>query len=333
MTSRLLGSAAIAATVAWLVSTSITRLDAQDGAPVVRTHPQAAAPFSPPRTPDGHPDMQGYWTNGTYTPLERPAELGTKEFFTREEALAYAKRRDDQLRAQPRDNIHYDDAIWQGEREVKGLTSLRTSLIYDPPDGRIPPLTAEGQKRGEARAAARKLMGPADNAQMRTLGERCIMWPHEGPPMLPAGYFPNLQIVQGPNQFVVMQEIIHNARVIPTDSRPRLGEAIRHYRGESRGRWEGDTLVVETANFTDATQFRGSSAALAVTERFTMIDRDTIRYRFTVADPTTWSRPWSAEIPMVRTEDPIYEYACHEGNYGLPNILRAQRVADAAANK
>ena len=237
MTSRLLGSAAIAASVAWLVSTPITRLDAQGGAPVVRTHPHAAAPFSPPRTPDGHPDMQGYWTNGTYTPLERPAELGTKEFFTREEALAYAKRRDDQLRAQPRDNIHYDDAIWQGEREVKGLTSLRTSLIYDPPDGRIPPLTAEGQKRAEARAAARKLMGPADNAQMRTLGERCIMWPHEGPPMLPAGYFPNLQIVQGPNQFVVMQEIIHNARVIPTDGRPRLGQAIRHYRGESRGRW------------------------------------------------------------------------------------------------
>jgi len=333
MTSRLLGSAAIAATVAWLVSAPITRLDAQGGAPVVRTHPHAAAPFSPPRTTDGHPDMQGYWTNGTYTPLERPAELGTKEFFTREEALAYAKRRDDQLRAQPRDNIHYDDAIWQGEREVKGLTSLRTSLIYDPPDGRIPPLTAEGQKRVEARAAARKRMGPADNAQMRTLGERCIMWPHEGPPMLPAGYFPNLQIVQGPNQFVVMQEIIHNARVIPTDGRPRLGQAIRHYRGESRGRWEGDTLVVETANFTDATQFRGSSSALAVTERFTMIDRDTIRYRFTVEDPTTWSRPWSAEIPMIRTEDPIYEYACHEGNYGLPNILRAQRVADAAARK
>ena len=333
MTSRLLGSAAIAATVAWLVSAPITRLDAQGGAPVVRTHPHAAAPFSPPRTTDGHPDMQGYWTNGTYTPLERPAELGTKEFFTREEALAYAKRRDDQLRAQPRDNIHYDDAIWQGEREVKGLTSLRTSLIYDPPDGRIPPLTAEGQKRVEARAAARKRMGPADNAQMRTLGERCIMWPHEGPPMLPAGYFPNLQIVQGPNQFVVMQEIIHNARVIPTDGRPRLGQAIRHYRGESRGRWEGDTLVVETANFTDATQFRGSSSALTVTERFTMIDRDTIRYRFTVEDPTTWSRPWSAEIPMIRTEDPIYEYACHEGNYGLPNILRAQRVADAAARK
>ena len=181
MTSRLLGSAAIAATVAWLVSTPITRLDAQDGAPVVRTHTHtAASPFSPPRTPDGHPDMQGYWTNGTYTPLERPAEFGTKEFFTREEALAYAKRRDDQLRAQPRDNIHYDDAIWQGEREVKGLTSLRTSLIYDPPDGRIPPLTAEGQQRAEARAAARKLRGPADNAQMRTLGERCIMWAARG---------------------------------------------------------------------------------------------------------------------------------------------------------
>jgi hypothetical protein len=307
-----------------------TPLGAQHGAPVVRGHEKPPAAYSPPRMPDGHPDMQGYWTNGTYTPLERPAEFGTKEFLTPDEAAAYAKRRDDQLRAQPRDNIHYDDAIWQSEREVKGLTSLRTSLIYDPPDGRIPPTTAEGQRRADARAAARKRMGPADNAQMRTLGERCIMWPHEGPPMLPAGYFPNLQIVQGPNVFVVMQEIIHNARVIPYDDRRPLGLAIRQYRGESRGRWEGDTLVVETTNFTEATQFRGSSAAMKVTERFTMLDRDTIQYRFTVEDPTTWARPWSAEIPLLRTEDPIYEYACHEGNYGLPNILRAQRVADAA---
>jgi hypothetical protein len=333
MTSRLLGSAAIAATAALLMATAITRLDAQGGAPVVRTHTHAAAPFSPPRTSDGHPDMQGYWTNGTYTPLERPTELGTKEFFTREEALAYAKRRDDQLRAQPRDNIHYDDAIWQGEREVKGLTSLRTSLVYDPPDGRIPPLNAEGQRRADARAAERKLRGPADSAQTRALSERCIMWGHEGPPMLPAGYFPNLQIVQGPNQFVVMQEIIHNARVIALDGRPHLSGGVRQYGGDSRGRWEGDTLVVDTTNFTDVTQFRGSSSALKVTERFTMLDRDTIRYRFTVEDPATWARPWSAEIPMVRTEDPLYEYACHEGNYGLPNILRAQRVTDAATTK
>jgi hypothetical protein len=282
---------------------------------------------------DGHPDMQGYWTNGTYTPLERPAEFASKEFLTRAEAAAYAKRRDDQLRAQPRDNIHYDDAIWQSERDVKGLTSLRTSLIYDPPDGRIPPMTAEGQRRADARDAVRKLRGPADSAQARALSERCIMWGHEGPPMLPAGYFPNLQIVQGPNQFVVMQEIIHNARVITFDARPQLAGSIRQYHGDSRGRWEGDTLVVETTNFNDATQFRGSSAALKVTERFTMLDRDTIQYRFTVDDPTTWARPWSAEIPMIRTEDPIYEYACHEGNYGLPNILRAQRVADAAARK
>jgi hypothetical protein len=317
----------MAAAVAGMLA---AQLGAQ-GAPKVRTHdPSARASYSPPRTPDGHPDMQGYWTNATYTPLERPTEFGTKEFLTPEEAKAYAKRRDDQLRAQPRDNIHYDDAIWQSEREVKGLSSLRTSLIYDPPDGKIPPMTAEGQKRADARAAARKLMGPADNAQMRTLGERCIMWPHEGPPMLPAGYFPNLQIVQGLGTFVVMQEIIHNARVISYDSRPRLGKTIQQYRGDSRGRWDGDTLVVETANFNEATQFRGSSAAMKVTERFTMLDRDTIQYRFTVEDPTTWARSWSAEIPLNRTEDPIYEYACHEGNYGLPNILRAQRVADAA---
>ena len=326
MMSRLLGSAVTAAAVAVLLA---AQLGAQS-TPKVRAHDAGGrAAYSPPRTADGRPDMQGYWTNGTYTPLERPAEFGTKEFMTREEAAAYAKRRDDQLRAQPRDNIHYDDAIWQSERDVKGLTSLRTSLIYDPPDGRIPPMTAEGQRRADARAAERKLRGPADSAPARALSERCIVWPHEGPPMLPAGYFPNLQIVQGPNVFVVMQEIIHNARVIAYDDRRPLGHAIRQYLGEPRGRWEGDTLVVETTNFTEATQFRGSSSALKVTERFTMLDRDTIQYRFTVNDPTTWARPWSAEIPLLRTEDPIYEYACHEGNYGLPNILRAQRVADA----
>jgi hypothetical protein len=326
MTLRLFASAAIAAAVAAVMS---AQLGAQ-GAPRVRTHDGSApGPFSPPRMADGHPDMQGYWTNATYTPLERPTEFGNKEFLTPEEAKAYAKRRDDQLRAQPRDNIHYDDAIWQSEREVKGLSSLRTSLIYDPPDGKIPPMTAEGQRRADARAAERKRRGPADSAQARALSERCIVWPHEGPPMLPAGYFPNLQIVQGPGAFVVMQEIIHNARVIEYDGRPHAGKAIHQYRGDSRGRWDGDTLVVETTNFNDATQFRGSSAALKVTERFTMLDRDTIRYRFTVEDPTTWARAWSAEIPLLRTEDPIYEYACHEGNYGLPNILRAQRVADA----
>ena len=194
--------------------------------------------------------MQGYWTNATYTPLERPTEFGNKEFLTTEEAAAYAKRRNDQLLAQPKDNIHYDDAIWQGENYQKGLSSLRTSLIYDPPDGKIPPMTAEGQTRADARAAARKLLGPADNAQMRTLGERCIMWPHEGPPMLPAGYFPNLQIVQGPGTFVVMQEIIHNARV---DLVRRPSAAWQGHPAVSRrlrGRWEGDTLVVETPTST-----------------------------------------------------------------------------------
>ncbi len=296
--------------------------------------PRAAATtgtWAPPRTPEGHPDFQGYWTNGTYTPLERPAEFAGKEYFTQEEAQAYAKLRLDDLLDQPADNIHYDDAIWQSEKQPKAIAGLRTSLIVEPKDGRIPPMTADGQKRAQARAAARKLVGPADSWENRTLGERCIMWPHEGPPMLPAGYFPNLQIVQGPQHVVVMQEITHNARVIPTDGRSRIPSTMRQIGGDSRGHWDGDTLVVETTNFTDRTQFRGSSAALKVTERFTLVDIDTIRYEFTVEDPTTWAAPWRAEIPMRRTNDPIYEYACHEGNYGLPNILRAQRVMDAAA--
>jgi hypothetical protein len=310
---------------------------APDGAATASAAPSGrravASNWVPPRMPDGRPDLQGYWTNGTYTPLERPAEFAGKEYFSEEEAAAYAKRRLDDLLDQPADNIHYDDAIWQSEKQPKSVSGLRTSLIVEPKDGKIPPMTPEGQKRAAARAAARKLVGPADSYETRTLAERCITWGHEGPPMLPAGYFPNLQIVQGPNQFVVMQEITHNARVIPTDGRPRIPSTMRQIAGDSRGRWEGDTLVVETTNFTDRTQFRGSSAALKVTERFTLVDADTIRYEFTVEDPTTWAIPWRAEIPMRRTNDPIFEYACHEGNYGLPNILRAQRVMDAAAAK
>jgi hypothetical protein len=285
-----------------------------------------------PRTADGRPDFQGRWTNTTYTPFERPDEFAGKEYFTLEEAQAYAKQRYAQLLAQPQDSIHYDDAIWVSEPSgAKGLSSLRTSLVVEPKNGKLPPMNAEGRRRAEALAAARKTTDQFASAQARPLAERCIMWPHEGPPMLPAGYFPNLEIVQSPGQVAVLQEITHNARVIPVDAGPHVAASIRQYGGNSRGHWEGDTLVVESRNFTSLTAFRGASDKMVVTERFTMVDADNIDYEFTVTDPATWDTPWKAAVPLKRTPDPVFEYACHEGNYGMVNILRAKRLEEAKA--
>jgi hypothetical protein len=218
------------------------------------------------------------------------------------------------------------------EKLPKGMTTLRTSIVVDPADGRIPPLNEEGRKRNADRAAARRLVGQYDSAQARGLSERCIYWAHEGPPLMPTGYNSNLQIFQAPGEFVVIPEMMPVARVVPLDGRPHIGSAIHNLRGDSRGWWEGDTMVIQTTNFTDRTAFRQSSEHLKVTERFTMTDADTIRYQFTVDDPHTWDRPWSGEYPMKRTNDGIYEYACHEGNYGMPNILRAQRMEEEKAH-
>jgi hypothetical protein len=299
----------------------------------------AQRPASIPRLADGKPDMQGYWTNQTFTPLERPAQFKDKQFFTSEEAAAWAKRGIDNIVDQPRgeevktdQDIHYDDAIWMLEGYPKGAL-LRTSLITDPADGRIPPLNAEGQKRQQERAAARKGIGPFDSAQARGLSERCIYWAHEGPPLLPTGYNSNLQIVQSHDRFVVIPEMMPVARVIPFDGRPPVGNAIRGYRGDSRGRWEGDTFVVVTTGYRAETAWRGSSENLKVTERFTMTDPKTIRYQFTIEDPSTWTRPWSGEYPMTRIDGPLFEYACHEGNYGIGIILRGARLAEQAGSK
>jgi hypothetical protein len=278
-----------------------------------------------PRLSDGTPDMQGYWTNQTFTPLERPAEFKGKTFFTAEEAAEYTKRRLADVLDVPRGaevksdaDIHYDDGI-------------RTSIVTDPVDGRIPALNAEGQKRAEARALARKGIGPFDSAQARGLSERCIYWAHEGPPILPTGYNSNLLIVQAPQTFVLQPEMMPMARTVPLDRRPSIPAAIRGYRGDSRGRWEGDTMVIETANYSEKTAWRGASERLAVTERLTMTSPTTIRYQFTVADPSTWTQPWSGEYLMTRIKGPLFEYACHEGNYQLPSILAGQRRAEAAA--
>jgi hypothetical protein len=295
----------------------------------------SAREWTTPRTADGHPDLQGYWTNETFTPLERPPEFAGKELFTEDEARAYHKKRLDQFRAQSRSDVHYDDAIWQGETYDSEPTLL-TSLVRDPRDGRLPPLTADAENRAKARKASQASGG----YKSRTLAERCLSWGNVGPPMIPPSYNANLQILQTRTHVVIHHEMIHDDRIIPLDARPHLGAAIRRLAGDSRGRWDGDTLVVDTSNFTDRTNFRGAprntrqdiftSDALHVVERFTRTAADRIRYQFTVEDPATWTKPWSGEVPMRRFKGPIYEYACHEGNYGLVNILRGLLAADGA---
>ena len=284
-----------------------------------------------PRTADGQPDLTGNWTNATYTPLERPANLGTKEFYTPEEAAVVEKERVAQFNGQAADDLHYDNAIWQNENYNKGLSSLRTSLVIDPPDGRVPALTDEARRRPlppQAGSPDRRTDGYED----RSLAERCITWGNDGPPIMPVGYNANLDIFQGPRYVVVRTEMIHSARLIPIDgARPHVGQNIRQWNGDSRGHWDGNTLVVETTNFNDRVRFRNSTSGVKVTERFTRVSADAITYTFTIEDPATSTRSWTAEVPMTRTQGPIFEYGCHEGNYGLANILRAARVEEKSS--
>jgi hypothetical protein len=294
--------------------------------------PTAAPRRTPPRTLDGRPDLQGIWTNATVTPLERPKELAGKEFFSEREAAEFESQiveqnNADRRRSNPEDDlaIGYNDIWW--ERGTKVVSTRRTSLIVDPPDGRVPALTPGAQKKAAARAEARRLR-PADGPEDRSLGDRCIVRGTSGPPMLPAGYSNNYQIVQSPEHVVILVEMIHDARIIPVDVRPHLSGSIRQLLGSSRGRWEGDTLVVETANFTDRTNFRGSGESLRVTEHFTRVDESTLLYRFSVDDPQSFTRPWSGEIPMKKIEGPIFEYGCHEGNLSMRNILSVARAEE-----
>jgi hypothetical protein len=301
---------------------------------VVLTIPLAAQKWTPPRTEWGHPDLQGLWTNATITPFERPAELATKEVLTEEEAAQYEKQTLQARDADRRDGAADADLgrsynqFWY-DRGTKVISSRRTSLVVDPPDGRIPPLTADAQRQVSDRAAARQA-GPADGPESRSLAERCILWPTAGPPMLPSGYNNNYQILQTPGYVVILIEMIHDVRIIPLDGRPHLSQTVRQWMGDSRGRWEGDTLVVETTNFTDKTNFRGSGEHLKLVERFTRVDGGTINYEFTVSDAASFTRAWKAAVPMTKTEGLIYEYACHEGNYGMTNLLSGARALEKA---
>lgn len=296
--------------------------------------------WTAPRTVDGQPDLQGVWNFSTVTPLERPGELGEKLLLTDEEAAEFAEQvaaRSDHDKNRPADIVgNYNEFWYDGNKKV--VRTKRTSLIVDPPDGRTPPMTPEAQARAAAVAAARRGVGrhvPTPGGGVEDLGPgglqvRCIVGFNSGPPMTPAAYNQNVQIFQSPQYVVIHNEMIHNARIVPMDGRPH--GHIRQWVGDSRGRWEGETLVIETKNFLRETAFVGgrTTAGLHLTERFTRVDADTLLYEFTVEDPNVWTRPWTAQLPMVKSEEAMYEYACHEGNYALPAILAGARAKERA---
>jgi hypothetical protein len=279
--------------------------------------------WSQSKTPWGDPDLQGIWSYATITPLERPNGEGGKAVLSDEEVAALndaeLTRADKRSSNAAADVEQAYNAFWWD----RGKSTGRTSLIVDPPDGRLPPLTPEGEKR-RAAAAARRAQA-YDSYENRPLQERCIIY--HGVPPLPTGYNNHYQIYQTPGFVTILDENIHDARVIPVNGRPHLPPGIRLWNGDSRGRWEGQTLVVETTNYSSKTTFRFPAApeTLKAVERFTRVAPDKIDYQYTVTDPTTYTRPWTVSLPMTAIEGPIYEYACHEGNYGLAHVLEGAR--------
>jgi hypothetical protein len=303
--------------------------------------PSATKTWNAPLTPDGHVDLEGVWDFSTITPLERPGDMKDKPVFTDEEAAAFER---EENRRQNRDLIDpkkgggqylpgsvvpYNE-FWY-ERGDKIIGSKRTSLIVDPPDGRIPPLTPAAQQKADAQAAAAReeQLGRvrADSWEDRSLADRCILGFNAGPPMLPGAYNNHVQILQTPGYVVLVTEMVHDVRIVRVDGHPHPPR-LRQYKGDSRGHWEGRTLVIDTTNFLRETSFRGSSANLHLIERLTRVDADTLVYEFRVEDPKTWTRPWAVNVPMKRVPGPIYEYACHEGNYALRNILSGARAQE-----
>ena len=296
------------------------------------------------RTPDGRPDLNGIWDFRTVTPVERPTEFADQEFLSAEEVVAYAAERvlannadlDREAKKQittsrgqvngtteTRDlALAYNDFWW--DRGTAVVETRRTSLVVDPPNGRIPPLT----DAGAARAAERLRINqrPTEGPEDRPLGERCITGFNSGPPMLPSAYNMKVQIFQTADHVVLLNEMVHNARIIPLDGSAH--GTVSQWTGVSRGRWEGDTLVVETKNFLRETSFRNSSKNLHLIERIQRLNEGTLLYTFTVTDPTTWTQPWTVELPMRLSDLPIFEYACHEGNYGMDGTLSGARVIE-----
>jgi hypothetical protein len=303
-----------------------------DKRPAPKAAPKTAAT---PRTADGKPDLQGTWDFAQLTPFERPDALGSKSSFASDdEAEEFAQetqakkpnmdRRDGGAAADV--ERAYNDFWWVfGSRVAK-----QTSLVIDPPNGRVPPLTAAASARFEQRRGQGQRY---DNPEERPLAERCILGFNSGPPMVPSAYNNNMQLVQTRDSVMIFNEMIHSARVIDLRRTSHLASDVRLLTGDSIGHWEGDTLVVDTTNFLKEGGFRGASANMHLVERFSLDDQNTLRYKFTVDDPATWSAAWTASIPMARTSEQIFEYACHEANYGLENVLKGGRYRDQTGTK
>jgi len=286
--------------------------------------------YSAPRTAYGDPDLQGFWSNAVLTPLERPQDLADKATLSAEEAQAYAQRARAASNRDRRDDDSDEDVAdaynnfwWDSGDNV--VVTRRTSLIVDPPDGRLPALTPAGQQRLAARRpSGEQPAGPED----LSLSTRCIHIGSAGPPMLPSVYNNNYQLVQTEDYVLIVNEMVHDTRIVPLDGRGRLDENIRLWLGSSRGHWDGDTLVVETTNRRDDTSVRGTGMNMRLTERFTRVADDILLYEFTVDDPENFTRSWTAQIPSVRSDGIMYEYACHEGNRGMFGILAGARAAE-----
>jgi hypothetical protein len=309
---------------------------------LMSTHAWAQGQSAIPRTADGQPDLQGIWANNSATPLQRPTQFGDKAVLTEEEVAELTQRlsefRDgDQAGDLLGDNLilkvldptfdpEFDketgdyNAFWLVDRQFDN----RTSLIVDPPNGRLPPLTAESRARAEARGAYRR-EHPSDGPEDRNLGDRCL---HFEAPRLSAGYNSYFQILQTPDHVAIVQEMGHISRVIPIDGRPHVDEKVQLWTGDARARWDGDTLVIETTNYSADTRYRGATEGLRLVERFTRVAPNTLEHEVTMTDPNTWARPWTVKLLLEATEDPIFEYACHEGNYAMEGILGGARLEE-----
>ena len=300
---------------------------------------QASAQTDPPRTAWGQPDLQGVWDFRSITPMQRPNDLADQEFLTAEEAAELdqaAVERDVQSwnrearRTEAGGNVGAYNNFWM-DRGLKSVGTRRTSLIVYPPNGRMPSMTPSGQERAQARRDyARE--HPADTWSDFSSGVRCILGFNAGPPFTPSAYNNNMQLFQTPDTVVVMTEMVNTSRVIPLNGQPHLDPDVLQWSGDSRGYWEGDTLVVETRNFDAKRKWRGTTASTRLVERFTRVDAETLEYTFTVTDPETWTSAWTASVPLVLNPEPMFEYACHEGNYSMPVMLGGARTEELAGD-